>query len=154
MISNEVSLNNLEVIRRNALKLIEGLTDEQLVKIPAGFNNNLLWQLGHIVSSGQGLSYRLSGLEQGIPADYPALFGKGSAPATWETVPNIAELKALALSTLEQTRVDIKAGKFKEYTEYPTSFGITLHSFEESLVFRNLHEGLHLGSMMALKKLV
>ena len=156
MTTSEISLNNLEVIRKNALKLVEGLSDEQLLTIPDGFNNNLLWQLGHLVSTGQGLSYRLSGLPQGIPSHYGPMFGKDSSPLNWDSVEdiNIAEIKSLLLSTLEQTRTDIKAGVFQEYTPYQTSFGVKLNSFEESLIFRNLHEGLHLGSMMALKKLV
>lgn len=156
MISIDIYLNNLEVIRKNALRFVEGLTDEQLHKIPAGFNNNLIWQLGHIVSSGQGLSYRLSGLPQGIPSHYGPMFGKDSSPLKWDDPQqiNIPEIKELLLSTIEQTRTDVQAGIFKEYTTYPTSFGVTLHSFEESLVFRNAHEGLHLGSIMALKKLV
>ena len=157
MTTSEISLNNLEVIRKNALRLVEGLSDEQLLTIPDGLNNNLLWQLGHLVSTGQGLSYRLSGLPQGIPAHYGPMFGKDSSPISWEDaddIIDIAEIKSLLLSTLEQTRADIKAGIFKEYTTYQTSFGVTLNSFEESLIFRNLHEGLHLGSMMALKKLI
>jgi hypothetical protein len=135
---------------------VEGLSDEQLLKIPDGLNNNLLWQLGHLVSTGQGLSYRLSGLPQGIPSHYGPMFGKDSSPLNWDNADDIdiSEIKSLLLSTLTQTRKDIEAGIFKEYTTYQTSFGVTLNSFEESLIFRNVHEGLHLGSMMALRKLV
>ncbi len=151
---SQTCINNLMIVRKNALRVIEGLSDEQLLKIPSGFNNNLLWQLGHIVCSGQTLSYKFSGLPIGIPEQYPEMFGKGTSPKTWTSQPDIAEIKRLMISTLEQTSIDIEAGVFKEFTSYPTSFGIELQSFEESFMFRQVHEGLHLGSMMALKKLV
>ena len=51
-----------ETSRKIYLKLIESYSIEQLNKIPEGFSNNLIWNLGHIIVSQQGLVYRLSGL--------------------------------------------------------------------------------------------
>lgn len=36
---------------------------EQLNKIPAGFNNNLIWNIGHIIVAQQSLIYQLSNLQ-------------------------------------------------------------------------------------------
>ena len=43
-------------------------------------------------------------------------------------------------------------GKFENYTPYTTSYGISLNNIEEAISFNNIHEGLHLGYMMALSK--
>ena len=58
----EATFKILETSRNIYLKFLEGYTLEQLNKIPEGFSNNLIWNIGHIVVSQQGLIYRLSGL--------------------------------------------------------------------------------------------
>ena len=40
----------LKATRANILKQIEGVSLAQLNEIPAGFNNNLIWNAGHAVS--------------------------------------------------------------------------------------------------------
>ena len=44
------------------LKFLTSYSLEQLNKIPEGMNNNLIWNIGHIIAAQQGLVYRLSGL--------------------------------------------------------------------------------------------
>ena len=51
-----------ETSRRHYLKFFDGYTLEQLNRIPEGFSNNLIWNIGHIIVSQQSLVYRLSGL--------------------------------------------------------------------------------------------
>ncbi|MFT7612776.1 MAG: hypothetical protein ACI9J3_001742, partial [Parvicellaceae bacterium] len=38
------------------------------------------------------------------------------------------------------------------FTEYTTSYNITLKTVEEAIAFSNMHEALHLGYAMAIKK--
>ena len=66
--------------------------------------------------------------------------------AKWQWV------KEWALKSVDQMEKDLAAGLFKEYSAYPTSFGISLNSIEDALAFINTHEGLHLGYAMALRK--
>ena len=49
---------------------------------------------------------------------------------------------------------DFDAGIFVTYNEYETSTGLVLDSIETAIAFNNLHEGIHLGVIMALTKLV
>ena len=53
-------LNLLKATRSNIAKLVEGLSIEQLNHIPEGFNNNLAWNIGHILVTQELLIYRLS----------------------------------------------------------------------------------------------
>ena len=41
------TLNIFTQNRKNMLNLLRGYTLEQINKIPAGFNNNLVWNAGH-----------------------------------------------------------------------------------------------------------
>ncbi|MGH2624736.1 MAG: DinB family protein, partial [Sphingobacterium sp.] len=54
-----------DVIKRTRIKLfelIEDLNAEQLNQIPDGFTNNIIWNVGHMISSQQGLCYLKAGL--------------------------------------------------------------------------------------------
>lgn len=44
-----IELNRWEAVRNQMLKLIESKTEGELLKIPDGLSNNLLWNLGHVV---------------------------------------------------------------------------------------------------------
>jgi hypothetical protein len=48
--------------RTSLLNMISGLSLEQINKVPEGFNNNIIWNLGHLVSAQQGICYSRSGL--------------------------------------------------------------------------------------------
>ena len=47
---------------------------------------------------------------------------------------------------------DYANGIFKEYKEYATSFNATLSCIDDAILFNNMHETMHLGFMIALKK--
>jgi len=47
---------------------------------------------------------------------------------------------------------DYFSGKFVEFQRYPTSYGYELQNIEEAILFNNIHEALHLGYMMSMRK--
>ena len=61
-IQMEATFKIWETNRHIYKTFLENYSLEQLNKIPTGFSNNLIWNLGHIIVSQQGLVYRLSGL--------------------------------------------------------------------------------------------
>lgn len=144
----------LSITRKNILSLIDKLSEEQLIVIPEKFNNNILWNVGHILNSQQKLCYGLTGNPLYIPESYATLFGKGTSPKDWQNTPPIKEIKRSLIETSEQLKEDYNKGIFKSFNEYKTSFGYELRSIEDVICFNNVHEGLHLGVMMALRKLV
>ena len=140
--------------RELVLKRIEGLTHEQLHKIPEGFNNNIAWNVAHLVVTQQLLHYKLSGLQCLVPDDLIEKYRKGTAPTEELSVEEFEEVKELLAGLPDTLEEDYKEGIFKEYTEYPTSTGYVLSSIDNAIAFNNLHEGIHLGAIMALSKLV
>ncbi len=148
------SINLLKQLRQILFKSLNSLSEKQLLIIPEGHNNNILWNIGHVVAVQQALQYRLSGLEMYISQDVYIAFQKGSSPKDWENTPNIKEIKSFLLELPEKLDYDFQAGKFREFSEYETSAGITLSNIEDAILFNNFHEGLHLGVIMSLKKCV
>ena len=63
-------------------------------------------------------------------------------------------LQQLSLSLLEQFEKDLEAGIFKEYKTFTTSLNVEVKNIEEAIKFNSFHEGLHLGYVLALKRLV
>ncbi len=145
----------LRTTRNNVKRAISKLTNEELNKIPAGFNNSIMWNVGHIVVTQQLLHYKLSGLTPKVSEELINRYKKGSVPTDHYADDNeIEEIKSLLTSTIDQLESDISAAIFKEFQTYETSYGVTLSSFDQALYFVTVHEGLHLGYIMALCKAI
>jgi len=144
----------LKITRNNLLDAIESLSIEELNTIPKGFKNNIVWNVAHIIVTQQLLCYKLSGLEMLLDDSFVDFFKKGTAishEVEQEEVELIkAELKSLANKLAE----DYNSGLFKQYKTYPTSYNVTLNSIEDAIQFNNIHEALHFGYIMAMKKAV
>lgn len=148
----EATFKILETSRYIYLKFLEGYTLEQLNKIPEGFSNNLIWNIGHIVVSQQGLIYRLSGLPVNVSDEMTEKYKNGSRPDGKATQEEVDEIKHLLIALAQQTKADFEAGKFQHYTEYQTKTGFHLANFKDAMEFSNYHEGIHLGMMMNIRK--
>ena len=123
-------------------------------KIPVGFSNNLIWNIGHIIVAQQVLVYKLSGLPMMIADEMVDKYKNGSRPERDVTQAELDEIKNLLLETINKTAADYNNGVFKTYNEYTTSIGFNLKNAEEAIVYNNFHEGLHLGIMMSLRKFI
>lgn len=142
----------LEATRRNLLAVVDEMTIEQLNKIPEGFNNNLIWNLGHVVVTQQLLCYGLSGVAMKLDTAMISKYRKGTKPSDFTGEEELAFIKKRLKETTTEIQLDIEANLFKNFKTYPTSFGFTLQSFEDAVSFNNVHEAMHLGYMMALKR--
>ena len=79
---------------------------------------------------------------------------RGTRPMRDVTAEEVTELKKLLFTTIDKTEEDYNNGMFEHFKEYTTEFGYTLHSVEEGMEFNNYHEGVHLGSMLGIRKFV
>lgn len=140
--------------RNMVSKILENHSLEQLNKIPEGFSNNLIWNIGHIIVTQQLLVYKLSGLPMMVPEQMVDKYKKGTKPEQDVTQSEVEEIRSLLFTTIEKTKEDYANGVFKNYQEYPTSTGFVLNNAEDAIAFNNFHEGLHIGIMMSLRKLV
>ena len=140
--------------RNMVTKLIEGYTVEQLNKVPEGFNNNIIWNVAHIIVTQQLLVYKLSGLPVLVTEEMIEKYRKGSKTEHFASQDEVDEILSLMTQTIAKTEVDIRNNVFTNFTEYPTSAGYVLTSAQDAMTFNNFHEGIHLGVILALRKLV
>jgi len=149
------SLPLIKYGRQGFLKLIEGLSPEQLNKVPEGFNNNLIWNLGHLIATQQQICYKKSGQKPGIDENILETYSQGTKPNAPLSAEAIQWLKDEALTTLDQLEKDLAAGTFKDYPEYTiTKNDIPMRSIDDALDFLAFHESMHWGYAQALKRAV
>jgi hypothetical protein len=152
-----MSKKSIEFIKNGRNRLIatlEGLTTEQLNHVPEGYNNNLIWQLGHVIASQQGVTYPKAGL---TPIMDPALieqYGNGTKPENTLDAKQIADLHELSARTLDQFEKDLAADAFKNYESWGFPNGTTFDNIDDAIQMLAFHEGMHYGYAQALKRAV
>jgi hypothetical protein len=129
-------------------------TLDQLNKIPEGYNNNLIWNIAHVIVVQQMLVYKLSGLPMMISDEMVEQYKKGTKPEHIATQAEVDAIQIALEETINQTEIDLENKIFTNYQEYPTSAGIVLKSAEEAMAFNDFHEGLHIGIIMSIRKFV
>jgi DinB superfamily len=148
----------LEIIRKTRASFIgmtKNLSIEQMNLVPEGFNNNILWNFGHIIAVQQGLCYGLGGLPQNVDKSLVDKYKRGSIPDMFISVDEFELLKELSVSLIDTFEQDIAKGIFpKAYHPYMTLLGVEIDSFDKAIVFNAYHEGLHYGYAMSLKRAV
>ncbi|APZ46171.1 damage-inducible protein DinB [Polaribacter reichenbachii] len=147
-----IQFDVLRKSRELVLKELEGLTLDQIHKIPEGFKNNIAWNVAHLVVTQQLLHYKLSGLNPLCPDDLIEAHRKGTSPTKIFTEEEFEEVKDLLMALPDTLQEDFEAGIFENYTEYPTSTGYVLSSIENAISFNNFHEGIHYGIIRSIKK--
>lgn len=136
------------------LEGIKDLTNEQLNKVPEGFNNNIAWNLGHMVAAQQGICYKRAGLTPNISEEFYEQFRSGSKPEKPLSDSEIATIKELMASNIDQLQADYDQQIFGGYTAWTTRYAVEMASIDDAIKFLPFHEGLHLGVISTLKKLV
>ena len=139
--------------RQSTVQIVDSLPPDALATIPDGMSNHVLWNVGHLVVTMQSLVYGLSGLPLGVPDEWVAAFRKGTTPQDGVAAVPYGEVRDAFLALPDQAEADLRAGAFRQYREYTTTPGVVLADVGDALRFNLFHEGLHLGSILALRKL-
>jgi hypothetical protein len=149
--------DHLETIRKTRafmLSLVSDLTLEELNAIPTGFNNNIIWNLGHVVAAQQGVCYARAGLPTWVDEAFFSTYKPGSKPEAAVDNEAVENIKSLMSSSLDKLQADYESGVWKQYPAWTTRYGTELSSIEDAVAFLLFHEGLHVGYIMALKRVV
>jgi hypothetical protein len=145
----------IEAIRRSRsflLDQLKDLSDEQLNRIPEGFNNNIIWNLGHMITVQQGVCYKRAGLPTLISDDFLERYKPGSKPEGLINAEEIAYIKNLLVITLEQLEADYNKQVFGNYKAWTTRHGVELADIDDGIKFLSLHDNLHSGTIMAINR--
>jgi len=140
--------------RKALLQILENLTQEQMLRIPEPHRNSVFWNVAHLMVTQQLLMYRLSGMPLHIEEGFVECYGKGSVASEEVSSEDIEFVRKNIIPLCERAQRDYEKGLFQSYKPYMTSTGIELKSLEDGLKFSAFHDGIHLGVILSLKKLV
>ena len=134
--------------------IIKDISIDQLNQIPAGFPNNIIWHLGHMVAAQQGICYLRAGLQPAVPESHMQLYKPGTKPDKPVSSEEAAAIKQLFFSTLDQLEKDLQQNLFTNYTTWTSRYGVEITSIDNALEFLLFHEGYHSGCVTSMKRVV
>ena len=144
----------IEIIKKQRIMLVKDVktfSQAQLNTVPTGFNNNIIWNLGHMIASQQGLCYKRAGIDIVIDEALFNLYKGGTRPESPIDHAELDKMTDILVSTIDQLEADYNAGKFTSYTAFTTHAGIEISSIDDVLKFLAFHDGLHAGIIRAME---
>ena len=150
--SRPMCFKTLDIVREHLLREINGLSREQLLEIPEGRDDNVLWNVGHLLCSLSRLTYGRTGHPLPIPKRYLELMGKNTNALDWPEPPDVDTVIAQFKTLPAQIEHDYAAGEFPAYEPLQITPAHTIDSLEEAVNFHCFHEGLHIGMIITLKQ--
>jgi len=147
-------LDQMKEIRGYLMASVKDLSDEQLLRVPDGFNNNILWNVGHSITDNCTMLYPPTGHEFPLPERYLEWFEPGKSPADWTDTPPIGEILESGVTMRDKLVEDCVAGKMEIYEPLTLGDGAVLDNIAYAIAHCNIHEGIHLGVILALRKFV
>lgn len=150
----EKEIEILKKTRTSLLSLINELTTDQLNQVPPGFNNNIIWNLAHLVAAQQGVCYVRGGLPLVVGEQLFMAYKPDTKPGGYVNEEEVQVIKGLLLSTIDKLAEDLRAGLFAANPPWTNRYGVEHRNIEDSVRFLLFHDGLHFGYIMALKRVV
>ena len=135
--------------RQNLSKALKDVSPKLFEIVPEGFNNNIHWQVGHILVTAE--LFLFNG-QNNLPASYTDAFKSGSKPGNWtdEVLPSVEAMLELLDKQLERIN-DLPKEAFTKPLAEPF---IGNKTTGELAAFGAFHEAMHLGQIQSLKRLV
>lgn len=140
--------------RKFLINLLDGVPIEKMNEIPTGFNNNLAWNVAHMIANQQILCYRNARAEPVIADEFIDKYKTGTRPENFIDENEVKKFFQYLLSTVDEFEKDSETKMFKHYEarEFKSYPGLKLENIKDAAKFVNFHDGLHIGYCMALKR--
>ncbi len=149
-----LQVDRIKKTRTFLLDIVKDVSIEQLNVIPSGFANNIIWHLGHLIVAPLLICYLRAGLQPPVPDNYIQLYKSGTKPGEPISTEEAATIKQMLFSSLDQLEKDLQNNLFTNYPTWTTRYGVEITSIDDALQFISFHEGLHVGYVTYMKRLV
>lgn len=150
-------IEKIKKFRQFLLTQIKGLTAEQLNKIPEGYNNNIIWNLGHLICAEQSICYVRSGQSKTVNDNYFLPYLTNTRPNSFINEQEIEKIKTLFVSSIDDLQTDFDKKIFETYSPSENIlkvYGVELKNIGDDLEFLLYHEGFHTGYITSLIRIV
>ena len=150
---SEYLFDHLAFARATTLLVVEGVSESGATKIPEGFNNNILWNLGHVYLSLERFALHFAGEPVQIPESFATFFGGGTKPVDWVgEPPALAEVLELLKEQPNRIREKLQ-NRLNETVAQPITIrNVKLSTVGELLSFSLFPEGMHVQNLKILRR--
>lgn len=156
MISLDTLTDQTLGTRQAIVKLLKSIPIEQTDTVPPTWHNSARWHAGHLLITPCLLTYGILQEPLPVPEEYRQWFAKGTCPKDWanpEAVPGFVDLVDEIVPLSGRLFDDLRPRMDTPFIEpYTTSVGVVLKSPAEALNFSLMHDGIHLGMLLALAR--
>jgi hypothetical protein len=142
----------IEKVKNRIKENLEGFNVQQFNYIPKGFNNNLIWHIGHLTSAICRRVFQTSNLDFPIDKNLVEVYKAGTKPEKVLGEQEIATLFVALDKVIDQLKLDYASKKFTAFQPWHNSSGDLIETFEDTISFSLYHIGLHFGYIQALKR--
>jgi hypothetical protein len=145
-------LELIDNMRSNLLEITENLTVEQINTIPNGFNNNIVWNMGHILVVTDELLYKNSPFS--IPSyDFDiSRFKKGTRPDNVVDEKDISLIREALSDTVPRIRKLLNVYAIE--TQNNESELLEKLGNDRSIQFTVFHEDMHISTILRQLKIL
>jgi uncharacterized damage-inducible protein DinB len=148
---SELLFKQLKLTRDRFVKRVQSINPETVEIQPEGFNNNIHWMVGHVLTVAEQFFFGYPEKSTHLPTNYKELFGGGTKPADWTSdVPTVSVLVGQLEEQFERI-IQIPSSQFSEKLDKPF---LGCETFGELASFGVYHEALHLGQIQTLARLI
>lgn len=148
-------VGQIKNIRLFLLDQIKDLNPEQLNKIPENYNNNVIWNLSHLISAQQSVCYVRSNVPFVVEEKYFYSHQPSTQPEAFINTSEINLIKELFITSIDDFQRDLDSNLFSNYSPWLAKpYGVKVSNIEDAMDFLIYHEGLHAGYIIALKHLL
>lgn len=148
---SQLLFNNIELTKSYFIKNVDGIQEDLANIQPEGFNNNILWHIGHVLTTTESLVFGFPKKSSHLPANYMELFARGTKPADWQgDVPSVSVLSSQLKEQVTRLK-EIPADKLTVKLKEPF---LGQETVGELVNFALFHENLHLGHIQAMKRVI
>lgn len=148
------SIDIIRGARKFLINLIDKISIEKLNEIPVGFNNNLVWNFGHVVATQQILCYRNAGVKPVIADEFIDKYKSGTRPEGYIDEKEFKIINENLIQAIDKFEEDPTTNMFENYKAFDLKLypGVRINNIGDATKFVCFHEGLHVGYSMALKR--
>lgn len=147
---SELLFKQYALTRNNFIKRIQNINPEIVDIQPKGFNNNIHWMTGHVLTAAEKFMFGFTN-QSVLPANYGELFGNGTKPGDWSgDVPPFNQLIEQLQEQLQRIAA-IPEEHLHERLENPFRDFNTYGELANLAIF---HEANHLGQIQAMAQFI
>lgn len=138
-------------------KHIKDIDEEKATLQPAIANNNIKWQLGHLILLNDFLVFETINGQKVLEQSAAKYFLWGTSPINFDgNEPSFDELKVLLNEQLDRIFNSLEKQLEKDRNEpiVLKDVGIVMNNFNESIHFAIIHTNRHFGQIVLLKSMI